>query len=108
MKPTDLRRSEAGFLKAVLELAQLYGWRSAHFRPAMTRSGRWVTAVQGDGVGFPDLILLRERLVVIETKSARGRLTPEQRAWLEAFDAVGAQTIVARPADWDMLVETLR
>ncbi len=56
--------SEKDWQSQFLELAHLAGWKCAHFRPAMT--GRtylngageekhiWVTAVQGDGKGFPD------------------------------------------------------
>jgi hypothetical protein len=50
--------TEAEFLAQVLQLAKLCGWLTAHFRPAKTAHG-WRTAVQGDGAGWPDLVLLR-------------------------------------------------
>lgn len=109
MKRLTLER-EAGFTRAVLQLAALHGWRSAHFRPAMTKSGRWVTAVQGDGVGFPDLVLVRGcRLIVAELKSANGKYGPGQEDWLAAFRGVpGVEVYLWKPADWSELCELLK
>lgn len=82
------RRTESGYQRTVLQLARLLGWATAHFRPALTRRG-WRTPVQGDGAGFPDLVLLRgERLIFAELKSRRGVTSPEQRAWLDALRRV--------------------
>jgi hypothetical protein len=53
-------QSEASFLEQIIDLAHLFGWRVAHFRAARTFSG-WRTPVQGDGKGFPDLVLCRRR-----------------------------------------------
>lgn len=92
---------EADLQVAVLDLARHLGWRSAHFRPARTANGEYRTAVQGDGKGFPDCFLVRaERAVAAELKSARGRLSPEQKAWLEAMARAGIEVYIWRPADW--------
>lgn len=100
--------SEAEFTKQVLHLARLRGWRTAHFRPGMTQSGNWVTAVQGDGKGFPDLILIRDgEILAIELKVGNNRTTPEQDAWLSAFGSAGASVGVWRPEDWDYIKSTL-
>ena len=92
---------------AVLGLAKRLGWRTAHFRPALTQTGRWVTAVQGDGKGFPDLVLAREGVVLfIELKSAKGRLSTEQTRW--AIHLPAGNTFVFRPKDWlDGTIETV-
>src|SRR5437763_860370 len=66
--------TEAAFTRQVIALARLRGWRAAHFRPGRTARG-WRTPVQGEGVGFLDLVLVRGRVVWAELKSARGRLT---------------------------------
>ena len=85
--------SEDELIKAIIELAHLYGWLLAHFRPARTERG-WRTAVQGDA-GFADLVLARRGVVLIrECKSAIGKLTGEQAQWLEATGGT-----VWRPAD---------
>ena len=98
--PTATRSmSESELMSVVLETAALFGWRSAHFRPAMTAHG-WRTAVSGDGKGWPDLILVRcDRLIAAELKSERGVLSAEQRVWLDVLGAV-AEVHVWRPADW--------
>ena len=45
----------------VTDLATVYGWRWAHFRPAKTARG-WRTPVSGPlGKGWPDLVLVRDR-----------------------------------------------
>ncbi len=100
--------TENDFLKMVLKLAKLCGWRVAHFRPAMTKTGRWVTAVQADGKGFPDLILLRGKEIwAVELKVGRRKTTPEQVLWLEAFRAACVPSAVWTPADWDFIEHTL-
>lgn len=99
--------TESAFLTQVLALARLRNWRCLHLRPARTAKG-WRTAVQGDGVGFPDLLLVRPpRLLVAELKSATGRLTGEQAAWLFAFQQAGIKTYVWRPGDWPEIERTL-
>lgn len=120
MKPSTYHRTtrstnERDFQRTVIELAQRLGWRVAHFRPARTvdrRGGeRWQTPVDADGAGFPDLVLVRERVIFAELKTDNGRLRREQRQWLNAIngasptDAVDA--VVWRPKDWDHIHATL-
>lgn len=95
------RMTETDLLRCVLDLARLYGWRSYHARPAMTAKG-YRTAVQGDGKGFPDLLMVRgNHVLVAELKSDKGRLTEEQHEWLMAL-SVGTTVWahVWRPAEW--------
>lgn len=90
---------EAELLDGILRVARLYGWRSAHFRPARTAHG-WRTPVGGDGKGWPDLFLVRPpRLLVVELKSGTGRVEPDQRRWLEDLAACGVEAHVWRPQD---------
>lgn len=98
--------TEAEFTAQVLELASVLGWRAAHFRPARTAQG-WRTPVAGDGRGFPDLILVRDRVVAAELKVGRNCTTPEQDAWLEAFRGAGVPSYTWRPEDWDAIQATL-
>ncbi len=102
--------SEAELQSAVIELAQRLGWRVAHFRTAMSKSGHWMTPVQGDGAGFPDLILVRERVIAAELKGERGRMRPEQDAWLKAFFKAGIMVAVWNSRDWfsGVVEDTLR
>ncbi len=99
--------TEAGFLDTVIRLAQLMGWRTAHFRPAMTRNGRWITALSGDAKGWPDLVLVRERLLFAELKTDKGSLRPEQKQWIEWLKAAGYTVHVWRPRDWHTIQRIL-
>lgn len=106
-KQSIKRISEAEFTAQVIELAHLLGWRVAHFRPAWTNKG-WRTPVQGDGKGFPDLVMVKgERLIFAELKSETGRMTPEQDAWHDALRPTGALMAVFYPRHWDVIVEIL-
>ncbi len=99
--------SEEDLLKCVVDMAHLYGWRVAHFRPAQLKDkngkARWVTAVQGDGKGFPDLVMVNpahSRLIFVELKSQKGKLSPEQIDWLDCLDFIANEHYVWRPSDW--------
>lgn len=99
--------SEAELLAAVRKLARLLKWRVAHFRPGRTSTG-WRTPCEADAKGFPDLVMTKgSRLIAAELKSARGRTTDEQLAWLGAFRDCGAEIYIWRPADWPAIVELL-
>jgi len=91
--------TEAELLDAVIELAHLFGWRVAHFRPARTARG-WRTPVAADGAGWPDLTLVRERVVFAELKAERGTLSVDQLDWLRVLGQAGGEHHVWRPEDW--------
>ena len=107
----DPRVTEKDFLQQVLSLAQLKGWLTAHFRPAMNTRGQWMTAVQGDGAGFPDLVLVRPpEILFVELKGPKGRLSEAQRVWLIKLGECQSESMtvhVWKPADWDSIVEVL-
>lgn len=92
--------SENELQSAVIELAQLLRWRVAHFRPAMNARGEWRTPVAADGKGWPDLVLVRDRVLYRELKSARGTLSVEQQDWIHALKLAGADIDVWRPNEW--------
>lgn len=96
--------SEADWQRRVMDTARIAGFRCAHFRAAIDRSGRWSTPMEGDK-GVPDLILAKGgRVLLAELKSDRGKPTVEQRAWLEALGDHGR---LWRPADWDQVLADL-
>lgn len=84
---------------AVMETARILGWRVAHFRAALTTKG-WRTPVEAHGAGFPDLVLVRDRVVFAELKGDGGRLSGVQKDWLESFRYAGAEAHVWTPAEW--------
>jgi hypothetical protein len=97
LKPTG--PSEEDFLNEVMDYARSNEWACAHFRAARTEHG-WRTAVSGDGKGFVDLVMVRERVVWAELKTAKGRLSPEQRAWSDRLKAARCEVYLWRPASW--------
>ena len=109
--------TEAMFQQTVIELARLNGWLVHHTRPALNRSGKWATPIQGDP-GFPDLVLARGgELLIVELKSQKGELTPGQFEWLTTLAAVEAAVgpeklivgiFVWKPSMWDSIERTLR
>lgn len=104
--------TEDDLLRSVLHLAKVTGWRAGHFRSVKTQrpdgTTRYLTPVQADGEGFPDLILLKgDRGIAWELKSKTGRVTAEQCVWIDAFKAVGFNSGILYPSDWDYIEKEL-
>ena len=92
--------TEEVLLASVLQAAREFRWRTAHFRPARTERG-WRTPVQGDGKGWPDLVLVRgDRLMFRELKREKARVRPEQAEWLAILVDAGADVGVWKPSGW--------
>jgi hypothetical protein len=93
--------------RAVIELGGTLGWRVAFFPPVKTDKG-WRVPVGAQGKGWPDLILVRERLIAVEIKGDGDRLRPDQTVWLSAMRTAGIEAFVWSPKDWgvDGPVET--
>lgn len=106
--PAKLKISEAAFQKQVLTYAALTGWRSAHFRTCMNARGDYRTAVAGDGKGFPDLVLVRDRVIYAELKRDGEKLRPDQELWRDALTAAGAEWHMWTPAQWDDVIAALK
>lgn len=85
---------------AIVELAHLHGWTVAHFRNARTADGRHLTAVAYDAKGYPDLTLVRDRVVWIEVKGDGDRIRPDQRQWIDVLQGAGQEVHVVTPAMW--------
>jgi VRR-NUC domain len=81
--------SERSFQAQVVKLLGLHGWLVYH-----TWSSRHSPA------GFPDLLCVRDnRVLAIECKTAKGKVTDRQRTWLTALDGVKVvESFVLRPA----------
>lgn len=83
--------SEAQFQAAVVDLALLRGWRVMHIHDSR----------RGLGAGYPDLTLLHRltgRLLFVELKSSRGRVSAEQQDWIDNLALGGHAVQVWRPA----------
>jgi len=103
-------KPEEAFQKQVIDLAHLHGWLVAHFRTAkvQTKQGvRYMTPVGADGKGFPDLVLVRERVIYAELKAKTGRLRPDQVVWMDKLLDAGAAWYLWRPQDLDDINQIL-
>ena len=90
--------TEAQLQDAVITAAELWGWRWHH-----------ETDSRRTRPGWPDLLLVRDGLcLVLEMKSATGRVTEEQAEWIEALGAVdGITAAVIRPNSLDAVARVL-
>lgn len=95
--------------KAIIDMGRATGWRVAHFPPVQTERG-WRVPVGADGKGWPDLVLVRDRVLVIEVKGDGDYLKPEQDLWLAAFRLAGIEVMVGTPTLWrdGVIEEALR
>lgn len=91
--------TEAELMNAIIEAARLLSWKCAHFRAARTAGG-WRTPLQADAKGWPDLVMVRDRVVFAEVKVGRGRLSAEQEAWFGWLEAAGCELYLWREHDW--------
>jgi hypothetical protein len=96
-----VKLSEADFQLRVMDAARRAGWRVAHFRPAKTQRGNWITPMAGDK-GFPDLALAKGgRVLLAELKTDDGKPTPQQVAWLAA---AGGHGRLWQPRHWEAIL----
>lgn len=92
----------------LLDIAHLAEFQAVHFRPARTAHG-WRTPVQGDGVGWPDWVLVQPgRIIVAEITQPGKRLTPEQEDWLELWEQAGAEAYHWTTEDHEKVMKALR
>lgn len=103
--------TEAEFQNTIIEYAHLRGWLVAHFRGVRVqrRNGtvHYQTPVAADGKGFPDLVLVRERVVWAEIKVGYNKMTKEQETWADALKKAGQEFHLWKPEDFDDIVIVL-
>lgn len=80
----------------VVDAARLLGWRVYHTHDSRRSEPGW-----------PDLALVRDRLVMAELKTETGRVSTAQSDWLAALRDAGVETHLWRPSDWDAVLATL-
>lgn len=91
-----VKEYEAGFQQAIIVMAKYLGWKVYH-----TYDSR------RSDPGFPDLVLVRGRVLYREVKSDTGRLTKEQKEWIDLLRIAGQDVDVWRPADWNTIEKEL-
>jgi hypothetical protein len=89
--------TEREFQQQIIDTARLLGWKCYH-----TFDSRRSEA------GYPDLCLVRDRIVWLECKTEAGRVSPAQADWIAAINAAGGNALVVRPSQWDEIVRSLK
>ena len=89
MTTATLPITERALQDAVVDLARYLGWKTFHVYDSRRSEAGW-----------PDLALVRERLILIELKSAKGKLSAAQCEWLLALEDAGVETYIFRPCHW--------
>ena len=80
----------------VVSLARRLGWMTYHTYDSRRSEPGW-----------PDLVLLRERMVIAELKTQKGRVSEAQQKWLDALREAGVETYLWRPSDMGQVAATL-
>lgn len=61
------------------------------------------------GPGFPDLVLIKgKRILFWELKTEKGKVFPNQQAWINALQEAGQEAEVMRPRDRDRMEAILQ
>jgi hypothetical protein len=89
---------ERDWQRQVIGLAKQLGWQRIYHTFDSRRSTH----------GFPDLVLAGDRVIYLELKREKTKLTDDQVGWLNALRAGGAEAYVARPRDLEALAACLR
>lgn len=107
MPPTGKGATEADFQAQVIQLAELHHWLPGHFSDSRRQVRPGVFVGDKLAAGIPDLILVRDRAIWAELKTSKGKLRPEQTAWLDALAKAGAETYFWRPSDLEEIQRVL-
>lgn len=92
--------SEDAFRRQIRDYARLNGWRLQYHTYDSRRSDP----------GFPDEVFVnpeKRRVLFIEFKSEKGRVSKAQDQWLKALWACGMEVAVWRPSDMDFIRRVL-
>jgi hypothetical protein len=91
--------TEKDLQRVVLGLFREAGWRVCHFSDSRRQVRPGVFVGDVNARGFPDVVAVRgSRVVFVELKSDSGRLSDDQRGWLDDVSAAGCEAFVWRPS----------
>lgn len=99
-------QSEKDFQNQVTIAARQLGWHVVHFNDSRRETGKGFVG-DVDAKGWPDLTLIRERVLFRELKKVGGKLTVAQMEMLDRLRGAGADAGVWTPLDWTIIGETL-
>ena len=85
-----LKMTEEQLSKAVHDCALVFGWKCYHTYDSRRSQP-----------GFPDWVMVRDRVLFVELKSETGRLSIPQQDWLFALGEANAERYVWFPYHWE-------
>ena len=88
--------TEKQFQSKILKIAKQFGWIAYH-----TYDSR------RSAPGFPDIVLVKDRVLFRELKTDTGRISPAQNDWGKALLEANADYKVWRPSEMDVIYEDL-
>lgn len=90
--------TEKEWLEQIRKLATMLGWLTYHPHQSMRSEP-----------GFPDLTLVRDRVIFVELKrhAASAKLSPHQELWRDRLQSAGAEWYLWRPGDADDAIRIL-
>ena len=88
--------TEKQFQLQIVMVAKANGWQIYHTYDA-----------RRSAPGFPDLVLVRDRVLYRELKTDTGRVSPAQQEWGDALTKAGADFAIWRPRDLKTIVKEL-
>jgi len=88
--------TEKDFQSQVEKIAKQCGWLCYHTYDSRRSEP-----------GFPDLVLVKERVIFAELKTDSGKLSPAQMIWEQKLIAAGAEYRLWRPGDIQNIVKIL-
>jgi hypothetical protein len=83
-------------------------WKCIHYAEANGWKHYHTLNSVGSEAGFPDSVFVGPRIVYVEWKSEKGKLTAAQEKWLEAIRKAGGEAYCFRPSDWPEVQRILR
>ena len=90
-------KNEKAFQASVIEAGKQLGWFAYHTYNSFRSTP-----------GFPDLVLVRERVIFAELKMPKGKVTAAQQVWRERLETAAAEYYLWRPEDWDQILIILQ
>lgn len=88
--------TEAQFQSQVLALIRAMGLAAYHTHDSRRSEP-----------GFPDLVIVGMNGVLYrELKTAKGRVSPDQKYWIYALNAAGEDAGIWRPSDWPTRIQS--
>lgn len=96
MNSMEETMTEADFQRKITDLCDWLGLKWHH-----------ETDSRKSKKGFPDLVIVGEKVIFAELKSKRGKVTDSQAEWLSTIQMAGGTAYVWYPHDWPAIYELL-